>query len=213
MITKTPPLLVQVTSAPELVNTAADLAIIDLSEPSCDDATLSREIGAAVGAGARTVVLCGVTSAADIQHIDVILSVAEAEACVPLQAGIVAIIGDNARGLLAGADFRGCSPRLKALGWNGTRLATDLAARPGSGLPATARHLTRLAAAAAGVFAMDWIDPALEGQALRDAFTAAQHDGFDWVLIENAAQIDVLRGGTFHQSFGRNISKTVEASE
>ncbi len=156
----------------------------------------AADVEAAVAAGAEAVALRGVRAGADLQRLDVVLSVAEAEQGRPMgSTAILAFIGDNPAGLLAAGSFAAMTPRLSMLGWHGGRLATALGQGPDADqtFGTLARSTTLMAAAAAGVAALDWMDPRLEGAALQRHLAGTAADGFAWVLI-STAQATALRG-------------------
>lgn len=144
-------------------------------------------------------ILSGVKNGADLQRIDVMLSVVEASAgCEPGETAVLAIIGDNPAGLLDTASLAGRTPRLQAIGRNPAALAAALGiaepspARSVDGAIALSRGLTALAAANAGVAALDWLDPALNGKALSEACRRARADGFGVLIAENPAQLTAI---------------------
>ncbi|MBC7150029.1 MAG: hypothetical protein H5U22_11660 [Rhizobium sp.] len=144
-------------------------------------------------------IVTGVGNGADLQRIDVMLSVAEAVAGLEHGAtALLAIIGDNTAGLLDAGSLAGRTPRLKAIGRNATVLAAALGTGDRSSAPgddsavSLSRGLTVLAAAKAGVAALDWIDPALEGEALSEACARARADGFGILVTENPEQLSTL---------------------
>jgi len=109
-----------------------------------------------------------------------------------------AISGDNPAGLLDAGSLAGRTPRLRAIGRNATALAAALGIErhspaPGaSGAVSLSGGLTVLAAAKAGVAALDWIDPALEGEALSEACARARADGFAILTQENPEQLAAI---------------------
>jgi citrate lyase beta subunit len=144
-------------------------------------------------------IVTGVRNGVDLQRIDVMLSVAEAVAGLEHGAtALLAIIGDNPAGLLDAGSLAGRTPRLKAIGRNATVLAAALGTGDRSSAPgddsavSLSRGLTVLAAAKAGVAALDWIDPALEGEALSEACARARADGFGILVTENPEQLSTL---------------------
>lgn len=144
-------------------------------------------------------IVTGVKNGADLQRMDVILSVAEAVAGQdPGKTVILAIIGDNPAGLLDAGSLAGRTPRLKAIGRNATALAAALGIDDRSPAPGAdsavslSRGLTVLAAAKAGVAALDWIAPALEGQALIKACARARADGFGILATDNPEQLAAI---------------------
>ena len=143
-------------------------------------------------------VLCGVKNGADLQRIDVMLSVAEASAGhEPGETAILAVIGDNPAGLLDAASFAGRTQRLQAIGRNPAALAAalgiaELPANSGDSAISLSRGLTVLAAANAHVAALDWLDPALNGEALSEACRRARADGFGVLVAEDPAQLTAI---------------------
>lgn len=144
-------------------------------------------------------IVSGVRNGADLQRIDVLLSVAEAVAGQdPGKTALLAIIGDNPAGPLDAGSLANRTPRLKAIGRN----AATLAAALGIDGPSQAQGavsavqlscgLTILAAAKAGVAALDWIDPALEGQTLSEACARARADGFGILATENPEHLPAI---------------------
>lgn len=144
-------------------------------------------------------IVTGVKNGADLQRMDVILSVAEAVAGLEHGATtLLAIIGDNPAGLLDAGSLAGRTPRLKAVGRNATALAAalgidGLSPAPGADSAVSlSRGLTVLAAAKAGVAALDWIAPALEGQALIEACARARADGFGILATDDPEQLAAI---------------------
>lgn len=144
-------------------------------------------------------IVTGVRNGADLQRMDVMLSVAEAVAGQePGQTVILAIVGDNPAGLLDAGSLAGRTPRLMAIGRNAAVLAATLGieATPEVSHAGNALSLSRgptvLAAAKAGVAALDWLDPALEGEALDEACARARADGFGILATENPEQLAAI---------------------
>ncbi|UMY17258.1 aldolase/citrate lyase family protein [Methylobacterium organophilum] len=143
-----------------------------------DDPDLGPRLDALMPAAPEGLVLPGLRRGADLADLGSRLAVAEAEHGRP--DGATRILGwlDNAAGLLAAGPLAGASPRLCALAWDPAALAAELGAAPrdaaGALIPplAQARALLRLAAAAAGVEAVDVGD---DGTAF---WAAARRDGF-----------------------------------
>lgn len=141
----------------------------------------------------------GVRNGADLQRMDVTLSVAEAVAGQdPGGTVVLAIIGDNPAGLLDAGSFAGRTPRLRAIGRTAAVLAATLGIERHSPAPSASSAvsvsggLTVLAAAKADVAALDWIDPALEGEALSEACARARADGFGVLVTENPEQLTAI---------------------
>lgn len=130
------------------------------------------------------VLLPGAVGARDLQHLGAKLAVREAER--GLAAGrtrVVAMAADTAAGVLALGTLPGASPRLVALGWDPAALAAALGVTPGGSPLRTARDLLLIAAAAAGVAAID-CGPAGDGAA--EASDPAPRDGFAGTLLRCA---------------------------
>lgn len=144
-------------------------------------------------------IVTGVRNGADLQRMDVMLSVAEAVAGLEHGAtALLAIIGDNPAGVLDAGSLAGRTPRLKVIGRNATVLAAALGTDDHSPSPgddsavSLSGGLTVLAAAKAGVAALDWIDPALEGEALSEACARARADGFGILATEEPEQLTAI---------------------
>lgn len=144
-------------------------------------------------------IVTGVRNGVDLQRIDVTLSVAEAVAGLEHGAtALLAIIGDNPAGLLDAGSLAGRTPRLKAIGRNATTLVAALGIERHSPAPSASSAvslsggLTVLAAAKAGVAALDWIDPDLEGEALSEACARARADGFAILATEEPEQLAAI---------------------
>lgn len=172
----------------DLRRQSPDAAGLILLSAALDHETLDICLPGAIGKRPAGVIVTDLSNGSELQRIDVALSVAEAVA--GLEAGMTAIIGmcgDNAAGLLASSSFAGKSRRLAALGRNTDRLAQSLFSdrqhEPFTG------GLTVLAAAAAGVPAIDWLDPSLSGDDLPEACNKARADGFSALLTSNPSHL------------------------
>jgi citrate lyase subunit beta/citryl-CoA lyase len=112
---------------------------------------------------------------------------------------ILAIVTENGKSLFALGDYRGCNDRLAALIWGAEDLAADVGAfekRDAGGYHGPfrlARDLCLLAAAAAGVHAIDTVYtdiPDLEGLAAEAG--AARRDGFRAKLSIHPSHIALI---------------------
>lgn len=152
-----------------------------------------------VAAGAQAALLRGVRAGADLGHLAALLAVAEARAgCADGATRIVAGI-TTARGLLELRSLVPATPRLAGLAWDADALGADLGAsgvRDAEGrlLPplAQARSLILIAAAAAGVPAID-TSSADEGEVFRQACVEALRDGFTAKFVTTVEQLRILR--------------------
>lgn len=165
-----------------------------------DSGETDGDLDALMGAAPDAILLPRSFGAASVQQLSAKLATREAD--LALADGVTRIIAvaDTARGLLALAGYRGASARLIGLAWHAGPLRADLGAETGrdaSGAHAgpfrLARELTLIAAAAAGVAAIDeaFADASdLEG--LRAEALVARRDGFRGKMALNAAQVRVI---------------------
>lgn len=165
-----------------------------------DSDAMAAQIADLMAFAPAGVILCGAAAAADIQRLDVILSVVEARLGRPAgSTGILALYGDNPAGVLAAQKgHAGTSARLAGLGFHAERLARALglpASAPGTCLPntiAVARGLLQLAAASAQLGCFDWLDARLSGERLKEACEAARDEGFAALVGTDADQIEAI---------------------
>lgn len=153
------------------------------------------DLDAVMPAGPHGIVLPGAVGAADVQRLGVKLGVREAEH--GLSDGvtrILAVAGDSARGLLAIGTVPGASPRLAGIAWDAGALAGDLgteSARDEAGRWTApfvqARATTLLAAAAAGVPAIDGVSFDMDGDR-----AAARRDGFAGKIAVDPRQVAAI---------------------
>lgn len=142
------------------------------------------------------VLLSGARHGADIQHMDVLLQVAEARAGISIgTTRIIAMAGDNPHGLLAAASFAGRRSRLIALGWDVGALALAMASENGLGaeVAATARATLLLAAAAANVMAIDGMEPETDAETFHAACHHARAQGFYGKMTGTQSQVPVIQ--------------------
>ncbi len=143
------------------------------------DLRLDADVAAAVRAGASGVVLPKASSADDVRR-------------VPAQAGAILAQVETARGVLRALELAEADPRVMGLGFGGEDLSADLgvARTRDIGEFATARALVALAAAAAGVSAIDtpWFDLADPDGAGREA-RAARGLGFSGKFVIHPSHV------------------------
>ncbi|MEB2843501.1 aldolase/citrate lyase family protein [Endobacterium cereale] len=142
------------------------------------------------------VILSGVRHGTEIQHLDVLLQVAEARAGISTgTTRIIAMAGDNPHGLLAAASFAEKSKRLIALGWDAGALAVAMGSRHGLGteVAATARATLLLAAAAANVSAIDTVEPNTDDESFRAACLHARAQGFYGKMTGVPSHVPVIQ--------------------
>lgn len=172
--------------------------LLVLADSARDSDSLDEQLEIIIPARPDGIVLSGVANGTDLQRLDVALSVAEAMAGrEPGETALIAMIGDNASGLLSVASFAGRTPRLLGLGYRAAALAgTSKKRSPDrqaeSAPVALSRGLTLLGAAKAQVAALDWLDPSLAGDDLERACAAARRDGFSALITETPDQLAAI---------------------
>lgn len=147
------------------------------------------------------IVLPATRSLADIQRLEVMISVREAMNGLPEgETGIVAMLGDTAEGTIAAASGRTFdSPRLMGLAWSMPGLAADLGAErlhDAEGRMTDAlrfgRTAVQMAAAVAGVVAIDSPSGLLQPDRLQRDCREAKADGFEGKFALHPAQLPVI---------------------
>jgi citrate lyase subunit beta / citryl-CoA lyase len=150
------------------------------------DGEADRDLDAVMAAGPCAVLLPKARGAASVQQLSVKLALREASCGLDDGAtGIIAAV-DAAEALLGMASFRSASARLIGLAWDAEALRADIGAETCrddagrySGAYALARDLTLIAAAAAGVAAIDTVFAGVrDAESLRAEASAARRDGF-----------------------------------
>lgn len=138
---------------------------------------------------------------ADVQHLDALLNVHEAEAGLPQgNTGIHALVTETATGVLNAGSYAGKSARLRSLSWGGEDLSADIGAsrnRVPDGRYADvfrlARSLTLLGAAAAAVDAVDAVFTDISDlEGLERESLAAVADGFSGKMAIHPSQVPVI---------------------
>ncbi|MGI2032069.1 hypothetical protein ACRQ1B_06715 [Rhizobium panacihumi] len=164
--------------------------------PAVTKDTMTAPLGLCMSGRIATVILSGARHGADVQHLDVLLQVAEARAGISMgTTRIIAMAGDNPHGLLAAASFSGKSKRLIALGWDAAALAIAMGSENGLGaeVAAMARATLLLAAAAAGVSAIDTIEPNTDEPSFHTACLHARAQGFFGKMTGTPSQVPVIQ--------------------
>jgi citrate lyase subunit beta/citryl-CoA lyase len=194
----------------EALASGADAAIIDLSAAPGERARVREWLSAKFSPASRIVVRVGdaieddldaimpmapwailvpCRSGADVQRMGGKLAVREARlGFVDGATRIVASVGDAAA-VLNAASFAGASRRLAAIAFDPRSLREDLAAPRAKLAPRLARGLVVLAAAAAGVAAID--GPA-DPRALRAEAESALREGFSGKIAKTAHEVAVI---------------------
>jgi citrate lyase subunit beta / citryl-CoA lyase len=162
---------------------AADLDLDAIMAGAPDAILLSRSLG-------------GVS----VQQLSAKLAVSEAELGLADGATRIIAVADTARSLFALASYRGSSARLIGVGWDAESLRANIGAgrcRDLSGGLAgpycLARDLTLLAAAGAGVAAIDTAFAEVsDAEGLRLEAEAARRDGFAGKMAVDAVQAHII---------------------
>ncbi len=156
-------------------------------------AATTAVLDALVPARPTGVVLAGSQSGADVTRLSALLRPREAIAGIADGATrIIAQATDTPAGLLALGSYAGASRRLIALAWDDRRLAQALGAEDASDVAAGARTQTLVAAAAAGVAALDRPFPGNDLDVLQAEAAAARRAGFGGKLALAADQVAVI---------------------
>lgn len=141
--------------------------------------------------GAPWAIFAPCRSGADVQRLGGKLGVREARFGLADGATrIVASVGD-ALGILNLSSFVGASPRLAALACDARGLRENLSAPQARIAPSLARGLVVLAAAAAGVDAIDGPAGACVSRAEAES---AREDGFSGMIVRNPEEVAVVNG-------------------
>jgi len=165
-----------------------------------DSGETDADLDSVMGSAPDAILLPGSFGAASVQQLSAKLAVREADFALPDGATRIIAVVDAARGVLNMASYRGSSARLAGLAWSAASLRADIGVetdRDPSGAYAgafrLARDLTLLAAAAAGVAAIDAAFAAAgDGEGLRAEALAARRDGFSAKLAIDPAQPRII---------------------
>ena len=158
------------------------------------------DLDAVMGSAPDAVLLPHSFGAASVQQLSAKLAVREADFALPDGATRIIAVVDTARGVLNMASYRGSTARLSGVAWSAASLSADIGAETDrdpsgayTGALRLARDLTLLAAAAAGVAAIDaaFADVA-DAEGLRAEAIAARRDGFAAKLAISPAQARIV---------------------
>ncbi len=166
-----------------------------------DSGKTDADLDAVMAHAPDAIMLPGGFGAASVQQLSAKLAVREADFDLEDEATRIIAVVDTARALLGMAGYRVSSGRLAGIAWSAAALRADVGAESDrdehgayAGVFRLARDLTLLAAAAAGVAAIDaaYADTAdLAG--LRSEAIAARRDGFSAKLAISPEQAGVVR--------------------
>lgn len=181
--------------APALRRTAAFLArpgTVYLRLGSLLAADTIVLLDALVPARPAGVMLAGAEGGADVTRLAALLRPREAVAGIADGATKIIALTDTPATLLQLATYRDASPRLAALAWDDRPLAAALSADDVTAVAHAARTGTLLAAAAAGVAALDRPLPGGDPATLAGEAEAARRAGFAGKLALAAEDVAVI---------------------
>jgi citrate lyase subunit beta/citryl-CoA lyase len=165
-----------------------------------DSGETDADLDALVASAPDAVLLPRSAGAASVQQLSAKLAVREADCALRDGATRIISVADSAQGVLAMASYRNASARLAGLAWSAASLREDIGAeadRDASGAYLgslrLARELTLLAAAAAGVAAIDAaFGYPSDANGLRAEAIAARRDGFSAKLATDPAEPKII---------------------
>ena len=167
-----------------------------------DSGETDADLDAVMAHAPDAILLPGSLGAASVQQLSAKLAVREAEFALPDGSTRIIALADAARSLFGMGSYRGSSARLIGLAWSANSLRNDIGAETDrnpsgayTGPFRLARDLTLMAAAAAGVAAIDTGFPGLDDEeGLRAEALAARRDGFASKIAVDPAQAAVING-------------------
>ena len=161
-----------------------------------DSGEADADLDAVMACAPDAVMLPGSFGAASVQQLSSKLAVREADFDLADGATQIIAVADTARAILGMASYRASSGRLTGIAWSAASLRVDVGAesdRDQYGALRLARDLTLLAAAAAGVAAIDAAFADVANMAgLRAEAMAARRDGFSAKLAISPEQARVI---------------------
>lgn len=157
------------------------------------DSTTGAVLDILIPARPAGVALAGAAGGADVTRLSALLRPREAMAGIEDGATrIIALATDTPAALMALSTFAGSSSRLAALAWGDAALAKALGADDMTDVARAARTGTLVAAAAAGVVALDRPYRGSDLDALRAEAEAARRAGFAGKLALAAEHVDII---------------------
>lgn len=167
-----------------------------------DSGETDSDLDAVMAHAPDAILLPGSLGAASVQQLSAKLAVREAEFALADGSTRIIALADTARSLFGMGSYHGSSARLIGVAWSAEELRNDIGAetdRDSSGAYAgpyrLARDLTLIAAAAAGVAAIDTGFPGVHNEeGLRAEALAARRDGFAGKIAIDPAQAAVING-------------------
>jgi citrate lyase subunit beta / citryl-CoA lyase len=165
-----------------------------------DSGETDSDLDAVMAGAPDAILLPRSLGAQSVQQLSAKLAVREADFALPDGATRIIAVADTARSLFGMGSYRGASARLVGVAWSAGSLRSDIGAetdRDGHGAYAgpyrLARDLTLLAAASAGVAAIDTDFADIhDKEGLRAEALAARRDGFAGKMAIDPAQATVI---------------------
>jgi citrate lyase subunit beta / citryl-CoA lyase len=165
-----------------------------------DSGEIDSDLDAVMAHAPYAILLPGSVGAHSVQQLSAKLAVREADLSLADGSTRIIAVADTARSLFAMGSYRGSSARLCAIAWSAESLRSDIGAESGhdrrgdsAGPFRLARDLTLLAAASAGVGAIDspFADPR-DADGLCAEALAARRDGFAGKMAIDPAQAAII---------------------
>jgi citrate lyase subunit beta/citryl-CoA lyase len=165
-----------------------------------DSGEIDSDLDAVMTHAPDAILLPGSVGAQSVQQLSAKLAVREADVSLADGSTRIIAVADTARSLFAMGSYRGSSARLCAIAWSAEALRSDIGAESGhdraadyAGPCRLARDVTLLAAASAGVAAIDSPFAELgDAAGLRAAALAARRDGFAGKMAIDPAQAAII---------------------
>jgi citrate lyase subunit beta / citryl-CoA lyase len=167
---------------------------------SLDSGETDSDLDAVMAGAPDAILLPESLGAQSVQQLSAKLAVREADFALPDGATRIIAVADTAQSLFSMGSYRGASARLVGVAWSAESLRRDICAetsRDGCGAYAgpyrLARDLTLLAAASAGVAAIDTdFADVRDEEGLRAEALAARRDGFAGKMAMVPAQATII---------------------
>jgi citrate lyase subunit beta / citryl-CoA lyase len=167
---------------------------------SLDSGETDADLDAAMAHAPDAILLPRSMGAASVQQLSTKLAVREADFGLADGSTRIIAVADTAQSLFGMGSYRGASARLMGIAWSADSLRNDIGAEserdPSGGAAGPyrlARDLTLIAAASAGVAAIDTVFPGVrDRQGLRAEALAARRDGFAGKMAIDPAQAAII---------------------
>jgi citrate lyase subunit beta/citryl-CoA lyase len=167
---------------------------------SLDSDEIDFDLDAVMAGAPDAILLPGSLGAQSVQQLSAKLAVREADFALPDGATRIIAVADTAQSLFGMGSYRGASTRLVGVSWGADSLRSDICAEANrdacggyAGPYRLARDLTLLAAASAGVAAIDTEFADLhDEEGLRAEALAARRDGFTGKMAIVPSQVIII---------------------